>query len=397
MASTMLKKTKSGKAYYRISVSRGHGVTPFTTNWYVPEGLSASSVKRALAGAVREFETKCLNGEVLTREEKKAVALEKAEAEAKISTVEQYSERVFMRNIRSTGSKQTVDGYERCLTRWIYPRIGSTRINEVTPAQIKEILLSMQNDGYAYTSVIKAYAIMNTLFKSAYLDETKDRNIMDRVPRPKQPKSEGKDKKVEAFTEDEVRYILECLENEPLQREVFFRLLIDTGIRKGEACGLMWRNVDFENDTITVKDGLNYTPEAGVYMDTTKNGKARVIYVDPQLMVMLKELRAEQASVCVSPYVFSQTAKPDPIHPCTPSIWASDISEKYGIEKFHCHKLRHTFASVAITNGADISSVSEILGHHDPAFTLRQYTHSNDEAKRRASNVFREALKSKQA
>ena len=56
-------------------------------------------------------------------------------------------------------------------------------------------------------------------------------------------------------------------------------------------------------------------------------------------------------------------------------------------------KLRHTFASIAITNGADVASVSETLGHSDKAVTLRMYTHANEESKRKVSNLVEELLK----
>ena len=52
---------------------------------------------------------------------------------------------------------------------------------------------------------------------------------------------------------------------------------------------------------------------------------------------------------------------------------------------FRFHELRHTFASIAITNGADVASVSEKLGHSDKAVTLRMYTHADQESIRRAS------------
>ncbi|MBR4132734.1 MAG: tyrosine-type recombinase/integrase, partial [Oscillospiraceae bacterium] len=54
--------------------------------------------------------------------------------------------------------------------------------------------------------------------------------------------------------------------------------------------------------------------------------------------------------------------------------------------------LRHSFASIAITSGADVVSVSEILGHADTAITLRTYAHASEESKKRASNIFRKAL-----
>lgn len=60
---------------------------------------------------------------------------------------------------------------------------------------------------------------------------------------------------------------------------------------------------------------------------------------------------------------------------------------------FRSHEPRHTFASIAITSGADVASVSEALGHSDKTVTLRMYTHANKESISDASKIFREAIK----
>ena len=69
------------------------------------------------------------------------------------------------------------------------------------------------------------------------------------------------------------------------------------------------------------------------------------------------------------------------------NVWAD--------EAYTFAMLRHSFASVAITNGADIASVSEKLGHSDKAVTLRMYTHADEASISRASDIFREAIKNK--
>ena len=66
------------------------------------------------------------------------------------------------------------------------------------------------------------------------------------------------------------------------------------------------------------------------------------------------------------------------------------------MKDFHPHKLRHTSASVTLTNGGDVVSVSERLGHSDTAVTLRMYAHANEESIRRAGQTFRDALKAQQ-
>lgn len=71
---------------------------------------------------------------------------------------------------------------------------------------------------------------------------------------------ELKEREAEAYTAEELRHILACLEREPLQWRALVRLLIDTGIRRGECCGLQWKDVDFAGGTITIRGNLCYTP-----------------------------------------------------------------------------------------------------------------------------------------
>ena len=114
--------------------------------------------------------------------------------------------------------------------------------------------------------------------------------------------------------------------------------------------------------------------------------------VDSSCLELLKQLRAEQEKACPSEYVFTQDNSAKPMHPQSPTKRFKTYGEKYNIPDFHPHKLRHTFASVAITSGADIASVSGKLGHSDSAVTLRMYTHANQEAIKNAGSIFRNAL-----
>ena len=147
-------------------------------------------------------------------------------------------------------------------------------------------------------------------------------------------------------------------------------------------------------------------------MDTPKSGKVRTIPVSSETMSYLRQLHAEQEKsrkkradrlekegkpldidkVRPSEYVFNEKGYADPMHPQSPTRYFKKFGEKFGIDHFHPHKLRHSFASIAITNGADIASVSEILGHADKATTLKMYTHADKESMRRASETFRKAF-----
>ena len=63
------------------------------------------------------------------------------------------------------------------------------------------------------------------------------------------------------------------------------------------------------------------------------------------------------------------------------------------MEGFHPHLLRHTSASLSLTNGGDIKSIADRLGHADASTTLRMYAHANADSVRRAGQAARDALK----
>lgn len=251
----------------------------------------------------------------------------------------------------------------------------------------------MQSQGKAHGTCVKVYTILHSLFKMAYMSDVVTTNPMDKVERPRPRKDELKEKDVEAYTTEEVQRIFATLENEPLKWRIQLRLLIDTGIRRGECCGLQKKDIDFKANTITISGNLCYTPQKGNYLDTPKSGKVRTIDVDPEIISLLHELRREQANQAISAYVFTQPSSLEPMHPQSPARYMQKFSKRYNVPGLHPHKLRHTFASIAITNGADVASVSEKPGHSDKAVTLRMYTHADQESMKRASQIFRDALK----
>lgn len=393
MASTRKLTTKDGQVFYEIRVSRGRGKSYLTTRWYPPKGWSKKAIERALAKETADFERRCHEGEVVSRSEQKESDLQQKREAAKIQTLKKFGEEVFMPAKTVTMSENGRCAYQGSLNHWIYPALGDLKMPDITPANISALLLFMQSQGKAHATCVKVYTILHSLFKMAYMSDVVSVNPMDKVERPKPRKDELKEKDVEAYTTEEVQRILAALENEPLKWRALMRLLIDTGIRRGECCGLQWKDVDFKENTITIAGNLCYTPQKGVYMDTPKSGKVRTIDVDPDVIELLRQLRLEQAGHVISTYVFTQKDSAEPMHPQSPARYMQNFSERYNVPGLHPHKLRHTFASIAITNGADVASVSEKLGHSDKAVTLRMYTHADQESMKRASQIFREALK----
>ena len=426
MASTKMMTTKDGRKFWKIIVSAGRE-QQYTERFYWPlkangDPVAEKTALRELDKAVSDFERRCDAGEVLTRRRQKEIAEEEAakaaeearkaaEEAAKIKTLKQYGEQVFMPAKKINCAEKTRSYYQYSLDKHLYPAFGDLALQSITSSQLSAFFLKLKESGLSHSTVIGIYVTCNQLFKQAYLDESISQNPMDRVQRPRQRKEEQK-KGVEAFTADELKIILSLLDNESMKWRCFVRLLIDTGIRRGEACALRWENIDLKDNSALIKENVCYTPEKGVYIDVTKTGRERVVYFSQEVAALLRQYRTEQVAatarrkarlikdnqplqlgkIVIPDYVFTERGNSDPMHPDAVNRFFQKFGKKHGIE-IHAHKLRHSFASLAIVNGGDISSVAETLGHADKATTLRVYSHADEESKRRAAGIVAAAIK----
>lgn len=398
MASIKLQETKDGKRFFQISVSRGYGKAPYKKRWYWPDGWSKRTAEREAAKIAAEFERACAAGEFMNRAQEKEKAAQEAAEAAKLKTVRQYVDGVFMPTKETTFSENARSSYRMFLDKHILPVLGDMLLVDVSSAILTKLLVDFQRRGYAHASAVKLYNILNGVFTMAFLDDSIPLNPMLKVKRPAPRKGETvQEEGDKALTVQELSRVLSCVTKEPLKWQAYINLAADSGARRGELCGLQWSDVDWNKGTITIRRNLQYTPAAGVYETSPKNGKTRTVDIGEETLALLLKLRREQSAEHLSKWVFTQDGTADPMHPQSPTRYFKKFGAKYGIEDFHPHKLRHSSASIAITNGADVVSVSERLGHSDTAVTLRMYAHANEESIRRAGQTVRDALKAHEA
>ena len=410
MASTYLKTKKDGSRYFLIVVSAGHGKTSYRARFDWPmtkdgKPVAESTARERLKAFVDEFTTDCSRGLVLTKKaerEKKAEEARKAAEEAaraaaeaaKLKTVRQYADGVFMPAKEVTISENARYSYRKYLDKHILPVIGDLLLVDVTPAILQKLIIDYQRAGYKHASVVKLYNVLNGLFDMAFMDDSIPISPMLKVKRPAPRKDEAlkEDHKL-ALTAQELRTVLSCVAQEPLKWQAYIFFLADSGARKGEACGLQWNDIDFKNGKAKIQRNLQYTPEAGVYVTTPKNGQSRTVDLGADTISLLQQLRTEQAASCISKWIFTRDGSADPMHPQTPTRYFAKFGARYGIENFHPHLLRHTSCSLAVANGADYVSLAKRIGHSDPSFTMRVYAHANEEGIKKAGQVVRDAVK----
>lgn len=417
MATIRKKTNKDGSIVYSICYRVSRDAQTHYMTWKPEKGWSEKYIERQLKNVVSEFETACRNGDVSTRKEKRAaeeeaeriraeeeLARQKAEAEAERQrqteeqlhpTLKQYAERSFLPEKMVYVAPATMNHYRNIFNLYIFPALGDKKLEEITPKEIKELITGMQAE-YSHQTVIHVFSTLTGIFKSAMLDDTISTNPMEKVRRP-QMKKEDKKEGPEAYTKEEAAYILQCLESEPLRWQAFTRLMLDTGMRRGECCGLKWDDIDPKTRLVTIQRSLNYNPKDGVYEGPTKTGIVREVRITPEILNLLLMLRQEtQENNIVSPYVFTQLDSADPMHPQRPNRWFQRFAKRHGIEHLHPHKLRHTMASISIEYGSDVASLAQKMGHAEITTTLNTYVRSNQDAVDRSSELFRNAIRTAQ-
>ncbi|MBR4575622.1 MAG: tyrosine-type recombinase/integrase [Clostridia bacterium] len=413
------KLTADGRRYYEVRVSRGRGKTQIKRRFYPEDGWSRRTIEREINKFAADLENQIQEGTIISRAEKKEqIAAEEAE-KAKLKTVRQYAEGVYLAAKKVETSINTDSNYRTNLELHVYPVIGDMLLVDVTPAMLTKLLLDHLAT-HAHASTIKVYNILNGLFDMAFMDYSVPVNPMARVRRPKPKKEEeGKDESEKALTAEGLNHVLKSMKAEPLKWQALILLTADTGARRGEICGLEWNDINWEECTVTFSRNYQYNPKVGTYFTSPKNGKARTVDIGEDTLSLLRRWKEAQREVCICKYIFNPEKsnqckykadahchrkndpnkkkmipiEKNPMHPDSPTRYFKKFADRYNVPGFHPHLLRHTSASVAITNGADVTSVSARLGHSDPAVTLRMYSHANQESIRKAGQIVRDALK----
>lgn len=406
------RRNKDGSRYYIISVSRGYGKTPYQLRVIrdeVMKGYSDRAVQQKLKKLAEEFAAKCEAGEVMTRPEKKAkeeqdrireeqekiaeqqkIEQEKAE-QAKLKTVRQFGEETYMKEKKRECQLNTVVSYQNMLDKHIYPLIGDMVLCKVTSEHCEMCIETYQDEGKGakHSSVMKLYAVLCGLFDLAFRKEKIDISPMLRIKRPAPRADEKvKDDSEKVFSDKELAHILNCAENEPLKWKCFINILVYTGMRRGEVAGLRWEDINMITGEVTVRNNLQYNVENGVYEKMPKSGKARILFLNPAVLPMLRNLRAEQI---LSSYVFTQDGSPDPIFPQTPISILTKFGTKYGIQNIYAHKFRHSFLTSMQANGADPMIISLVAGHAIQGVT-GIYLHPDKELIRKAQQLSWDAI-----
>ncbi len=147
-----------------------------------------------------------------------------------------------------------------------------------------------------------------------------------------------------------------------------YLLEIATGLRRGELLGLKWTDVNYDAGTIYIQRQICRID--GVVTEgplKTKNSYRKIV-IPSDVMAALKDKQKKDNGA--SEYVFFSPLTNGPISPDSVLHMLHRVLDRAGLPRIRFHDLRHTFATMALQNGVDVKTLSNILGHFSAGFTL---------------------------
>jgi integrase len=163
--------------------------------------------------------------------------------------------------------------------------------------------------------------------------------------------------------------------------EPLWQLYATCGLRRGEALGLRWRDVDLDGGTVAIAKARVST-DRGVVEGQPKSGRGRAVALDAGTVAKLREHRKCQLeerlawgpAYAAEDYVFTREDGV-PYSPDHVTRAFRKAVKRAGLPPIRLHDLRHTWASLALAAGVNPKVVSERLGHATVSFTLDTYSH----------------------
>lgn len=372
--------TKSGK-YWRLcidAVTEDGNRRRLTKTTKVPCKKDTSAGRRDALTALRRWREELEAAEEAAQEAAKATA-------ARDVTVADYAAG-YLAATRSRVSAETYRGYRASVNALARFPIGALRLGELEVADVTNFDNDLRAAGLGPVTVQKRHAYLAQITRHAMEAGDLDADPCAAVKAPRAPR-----KPVNSLNKSAAREVMGHLVamGEDNTVAVAARLALVTGLRRGELCALRWHDWDEDAGLLHVNHALGASYEGGRRLkgakDPTGTGAERVVPVSEPLARLLGALRERQAAQCArlgcgwrpALYILGDVLG-EPLNPDTLSRKWAAVAQAYGWagttgEPLRFHDLRHTFATLAIAEGADVMSLAAVLGHRNPAMTMQVY------------------------
>ena len=277
----------------------------------------------------------------------------------------------YLRSQSSSLKEGTKTDYGYALDHWVFPRLGTHRVAEVDVNTIADFVAEM-GQLYSGSTVRNCLKPLSRMFAYATRRGWMAQNPVSQLDRSEMPK--GSPRRMRILDTQEIQSLLgACTKGYRWQDsfgsyhtmsadsvyKTLFMAAIFAGLRRGELLALTWADVDLLQASVSVREGKT-------------EASAREVAIPDFLVQALATAALVNGEGRVFPFSERNVTRA-----------LTTALERAGIEHIRFHDLRHTFASILIGQGEDVTYVADQMGHASPATTLKLYSHLFDGAKRK--------------
>ena len=266
---------------------------------------------------------------------------------------------------------KTQERYAGIIERALIPHLGHIPLADLSPNDIEDAYRRLQDGGLSARTVHLVHCVTSGACKHAVRKGKVDRNVAELVRLPAVTKSEVIPPEIET-----VLKLLDLAAAEAHPLFPFLFVLTYTGMRKGEAWGLVWCRVDLDQGTIEVVDAVVRTQHQGLVRNPPKTPKGLRTIDLPDIVVAFLRRHRTQQGPDVGPHDLVFPASDGGMMPETSMMrQVKELGARVGAPDINFHAFRHFHASVCLEDDESGFTTSRRLGHSSITITYDTYGH----------------------
>jgi integrase len=262
------------------------------------------------------------------------------------------------------------------VNKHLIPALGKVPLLKLRPEHVRELLRTKSEEGLSPRRVRTIRAVLHTVIDEAFKWGRLARNVVDLVKAPRASRYQAA-----VLDEKQAKALLKAANKHRLG--AVFSVAVAIGLRLGEALGLRWEDVDFENQTLSVRQALQRVDGKLQFVEPKSDKSRRSVPLPEVAIGALKRHRTQQkrerlkagGSWQASGLVFTSTiGSPLDERNVRRAFDEVRATAKPKLPKMRIHDLRHTCATLLLAQGVHPKVVQEILGHSQISLTLDTYS-----------------------
>lgn len=370
-----------------------------------PEGMTPAKEKKSMQRKADEWEEE----QRKEYEKKKDQFLQEKRSDKAKITLHDFVDKYWLKKHVKNGkhTPDTVAFYSSMaqdIKNYLKDNKPSLKLSAVDKADVLDYLSYLRNEAetkkgtpYGATTIQHHFSTLRNVLEYAVYIEYIPENPCKKIKPEDRPRREQKE--IDFMDSDEAISFLSCLDSEEEKKyweknhgsHLFWKCLCNslilTGLRRGELVGLQWGDIDSKNLVINIRRNITLDTsnkseteaETKIHIGEPKGKESRTVPISKYLLDLMTDYKAEQekkygGALLPNAYIFCRTDNAYlPIYPTEPTRMMKKFIRRHKLPDMSPHDLRHTAASLAIESGASVKEIQALLGHKDPAVTLKFY------------------------